>query len=191
MGAQVPQGCRVWAQGVGQRRPFFSFAPEERWLIYTTNGIESENTWLRKIIKARPHFPATTRPPTKKPLVCICAESILIGADVIYGVLKPAKSTPQLISSSRGSGAFSRSTIRRVARRLSQAGKPARGRSEGDTAPFLPVGDAGSRVSRPTHGHQRCEEACTATRERVVPLWAIAIRLEQCVFNGTEFLAPF
>ena len=36
--------------------PFFTFPPEIRRVIYTTNAIESVNARLRKIIKTRGHF---------------------------------------------------------------------------------------------------------------------------------------
>jgi transposase-like protein len=38
-------------------RPFFDFPPELRKLIYTTNAIESLNYQLRKVTKAKGHFP--------------------------------------------------------------------------------------------------------------------------------------
>ncbi len=38
--------------------PFFSFSPETRRIIYTTNAIESLNMQLRKVIKIRGHFPS-------------------------------------------------------------------------------------------------------------------------------------
>jgi putative transposase len=37
--------------------PFFAFPPVVRRVIYTTNAIESLHMRLRKIIKARGHFP--------------------------------------------------------------------------------------------------------------------------------------
>ncbi|GAB4476646.1 MAG: hypothetical protein OHK0044_22650 [Burkholderiaceae bacterium] len=37
---------------------FFAFAPEVRRIIYTTNAIESLHMPLRKILKARGHFPS-------------------------------------------------------------------------------------------------------------------------------------
>ncbi len=37
--------------------PFFTFPPEIRRVIYTTNAIQSINSQLRKIIKTRGHFP--------------------------------------------------------------------------------------------------------------------------------------
>jgi putative transposase len=53
MGAEVSDGCGGMAQVI----PFFSFPPEIRRVIYTTNAIESVNARLRKIIKTRGHFP--------------------------------------------------------------------------------------------------------------------------------------
>jgi putative transposase len=44
-------------EGWAQVNPFFSFPPEIRRVIYTTNAIESVNARLRKIIKTRGHFP--------------------------------------------------------------------------------------------------------------------------------------
>ena len=38
-------------------RPFFAFGHEVRKIIYTTNAIESLNFTLRKVTKARGHFP--------------------------------------------------------------------------------------------------------------------------------------
>lgn len=38
--------------------PFFAFPPDVRRVIYTTNVIESLHMQLRKIIKARGHFPS-------------------------------------------------------------------------------------------------------------------------------------
>jgi putative transposase len=37
--------------------PFFTFPPEVRKLIYTTNAIESVNSQVRKIIKTTGQFP--------------------------------------------------------------------------------------------------------------------------------------
>ena len=50
----VVAACRrAWAQVI----PFFTFPPEIRRGIYTTNAIESVNARLRKIIRTRGHFP--------------------------------------------------------------------------------------------------------------------------------------
>jgi len=45
---------RAWARVV----PFFAFPPDVRWVIYTTNAIESVHARLRKIIRTRGHFPS-------------------------------------------------------------------------------------------------------------------------------------
>jgi len=45
---------RYWAQII----PFFSYPPEIRKVIYTTNAIESVNMSLRKITKNRGAFPS-------------------------------------------------------------------------------------------------------------------------------------
>lgn len=37
--------------------PFFVFPPEIRWMIYTTNAVESLHRSLRKVIKTRGSFP--------------------------------------------------------------------------------------------------------------------------------------
>ena len=44
---------RVWEQVI----PFFAFHPDVRKVVYTTNAIESLHMQLRKVIKARGHFP--------------------------------------------------------------------------------------------------------------------------------------
>jgi len=44
---------RVWEQVI----PFFAFHPDVRKIVYTTNAIESLHMQLRKVIKARGHFP--------------------------------------------------------------------------------------------------------------------------------------
>ena len=50
----VPLWQRAWQHVI----PFFAFPPEVRRIIYTTNAIESLHMRLRKIIKARGHFPS-------------------------------------------------------------------------------------------------------------------------------------
>jgi transposase-like protein len=50
----APSWRRHWEQVI----PFFSFSPEIRRIIYTTNAIESLNMQLRKVIKIRGHFPS-------------------------------------------------------------------------------------------------------------------------------------
>lgn len=49
---------RSWQQDWARIIPMFSFAPEIRKVIYTTNTIESLNMTLRKVIKNRPLFPS-------------------------------------------------------------------------------------------------------------------------------------
>ncbi|WP_252447800.1 transposase [Burkholderia multivorans] len=44
--------------GLDQVIPFYAFAPDIRKIVYTTNAIESLHMQLRKIIKARGHFPS-------------------------------------------------------------------------------------------------------------------------------------
>ena len=56
--AVYPAVVRLWQQHWGQVIPMFSFVPEIRKAIYTTNTIESLNMTLRKIIKNRSLFPS-------------------------------------------------------------------------------------------------------------------------------------
>jgi transposase-like protein len=56
--AIVQSWPRVWEQVV----PFFAFALEVRKIIYTTNAIESLHMQLRKVLKARGHFPSDEAP---------------------------------------------------------------------------------------------------------------------------------
>ncbi len=49
-----PPRRRAWYQVI----PFYAFAPDIRKIVYTTNAIESLHMQLRKIIKARGHFPS-------------------------------------------------------------------------------------------------------------------------------------
>ena len=53
-----PMVVRSWQQNWVRVIPMFSFAPEIRKAIYTTNTIESLNMTLRKIIKNRAMFPS-------------------------------------------------------------------------------------------------------------------------------------
>ena len=55
--AKFPTVVAAWRRGWDQVIPFFTFPPEIRRVIYTTNAIESVNARLRKIIKTRGHFP--------------------------------------------------------------------------------------------------------------------------------------
>lgn len=57
-GTKYPPIAALWRRAWQQVVPFFSFPPEVRRVIYTTNAIESLHMRLRKIIKARGHFPS-------------------------------------------------------------------------------------------------------------------------------------
>jgi putative transposase len=56
-GRKFPTVVAAWRRAWDQVIPFFTFPPEIRRVIYTTNAIESVNARLRKIIKTRGHFP--------------------------------------------------------------------------------------------------------------------------------------
>jgi putative transposase len=56
-GKKYPAAARVWEQAWDTFIPFLAFAPPVRKLLYTTNAIESLNYQLRKVTKARGHFP--------------------------------------------------------------------------------------------------------------------------------------
>jgi putative transposase len=56
-GRKFPTVVGAWRRAWDQVIPFFTFPPEIRRVIYTTNAIESVNARLRKIIKTRGHFP--------------------------------------------------------------------------------------------------------------------------------------
>lgn len=57
-GSKYPPIAALWRRAWEQVIPFFAFAPEIRKIVYTTNAIESLHMQLRKIIKARGHFPS-------------------------------------------------------------------------------------------------------------------------------------
>jgi transposase-like protein len=57
-GRKFPTVVAAWRRAWDQVIPFFTFPPEIRRVIYTTNAIESVNARLRKIIKTRGHFPS-------------------------------------------------------------------------------------------------------------------------------------
>jgi putative transposase len=57
-GKKHPQSVRVWEDAWDEFTPFLAFTPAVRKLLYTTNSIESLNYQLRKVTKARGHFPA-------------------------------------------------------------------------------------------------------------------------------------
>ena len=55
--SQYPAIALSWRTNWERVRPFFDFPPDLRKLIYTTNAIESLNFQLRKVTKAKGHFP--------------------------------------------------------------------------------------------------------------------------------------
>lgn len=57
-GTKFPTVVGSWRRAWTQVIPFFTFPPEVRRIIYTTNAIESVHARLRKIIKTRGHFPS-------------------------------------------------------------------------------------------------------------------------------------
>jgi transposase-like protein len=57
IGMKHPQSVKVFENAWEQFIPFLTFPPELRRVIYTTNAIESLNYQLRKVTKARGHFP--------------------------------------------------------------------------------------------------------------------------------------
>jgi putative transposase len=56
-GARYAAVATAWRSNWEVARPFFAFPLEIRRLVYTTNAIESLNFQLRKVIKAKGHFP--------------------------------------------------------------------------------------------------------------------------------------
>jgi putative transposase len=57
-GKKYPQAVRVFEDAWDAFTPFLAFSPAVRKLLCTTNAIESLNYQLRKVTKARGHFPA-------------------------------------------------------------------------------------------------------------------------------------
>ena len=57
LGQEVPAGREGLRGRLGHLHPFLAFGPATRKLLYTTNSIESLNYQLRKVTKARGHFP--------------------------------------------------------------------------------------------------------------------------------------
>lgn len=57
LGQRYPQSVKVWETAWERFTPFLAFTPAVRKLLYTTNSIESLNYQLRKVTKARGHFP--------------------------------------------------------------------------------------------------------------------------------------
>jgi putative transposase len=58
LGRKYPQTVKVWESKWEQVTPFMAFTGPVRKLLYTTNSIESVNYQLRKVTKARGHFPS-------------------------------------------------------------------------------------------------------------------------------------
>jgi transposase-like protein len=58
LGQKYPQAVKVWDDAWDRFIPFLAFTGPVRKLLYTTNGIESLNYQLRKVTKARGHFPS-------------------------------------------------------------------------------------------------------------------------------------
>lgn len=56
-GKKYPQAVKVWEDAWEAFTPYLAFTGPVRRLLYTTNGIESLNYQLRKVTKARGHFP--------------------------------------------------------------------------------------------------------------------------------------
>jgi putative transposase len=56
-GRKYPQAAKVFEDAWEDFTPFLAFSPAVRKLLYTTNAIESLNYQLRKVTKARGHFP--------------------------------------------------------------------------------------------------------------------------------------
>jgi putative transposase len=56
-GRKYPQAAKVFEAAWEDFTPFLAFSPAVRKLLYTTNTIESLNYQLRKVTKARGHFP--------------------------------------------------------------------------------------------------------------------------------------
>ena len=57
-GARYPVVADAWRRNWERVRPFFAFPKDIRRIIYTTNAIESLNFQLRKVTKAKGHFPS-------------------------------------------------------------------------------------------------------------------------------------
>ena len=57
-GQKYPTITQGWRRNWAQVIPFFTFAPELRKILYTTNAIESLNAQVRKAVRVRGHFPS-------------------------------------------------------------------------------------------------------------------------------------
>lgn len=57
LGTRYPMIAALWERHWAHVQPAFAYPPEIRRLLYTTNAIESLHMQLRKVTKARGHFP--------------------------------------------------------------------------------------------------------------------------------------
>jgi transposase-like protein len=57
-GQRYPPIVASWRRAWAHVIPFFAFPPDVRKVLYTTNALESVHARLRKILKARGHFPS-------------------------------------------------------------------------------------------------------------------------------------
>lgn len=57
-GQKYPPVVASWRRNWDQVIPFFTFSPEVRKIIYTTNAIESLHSQIRKAIRNKGHFPS-------------------------------------------------------------------------------------------------------------------------------------
>ena len=55
--SKYPAALKSWEANWEELTTFFDFGSEIRWLIYTTNAIESYNRQLRRVIKTTRAFP--------------------------------------------------------------------------------------------------------------------------------------
>jgi len=58
LGKKIPAIAQCWRRVWDRVIPFFAYPNEIRKIIYTTNAIESLHMQLRKVLKARGHFPS-------------------------------------------------------------------------------------------------------------------------------------
>jgi putative transposase len=56
-GTKYPAIALAWRRNWAAVIPFFAFPDDVRRIIYTTNAIESLNAKLRRVVRARGHFP--------------------------------------------------------------------------------------------------------------------------------------
>jgi putative transposase len=56
-GRKYPAIGQSWRRAWPEVVPFYAFHPDVRRLVYTTNAIEALNSKLRRVVRARGHFP--------------------------------------------------------------------------------------------------------------------------------------